>query len=143
MPKIRFRKKKKEKGEIAEKTFIAYIIKGNRQIIRRDIIASKRFRVDDNTYYVRDESIFYKNIDGRLQSVSYYRENNPNPYSFKGDNNGLTVDELDEFFAEDLFHIINNIDPENRSIYVFIMTIVNLIICALFMVTLLVQEFLL
>jgi len=143
MPKLRIRKKKQDKGEVAEKTFVAIIVKGNRQIISRDIIASKRFRVDDNMYYVRDECIFYKNIEGRLRSVSYYRENNPNPYNFKHDNLGLTEDELDKFFAEDLFNIINDIEPENRSIYVFILSIVNLTICALFMVIILVQEFLL
>lgn len=137
------RKKQRDKGDIAEKTFMAIIVKGNRQIITRDIIASKRFRVDDNMYYVRDECIFYKNIEGRLRSVSYYRENNPNPYNFKADNLGLTEDELDKFFAEDLFNIINDIEPENRSIYVLIMTIINLTLCALFMVILIVQEFLL
>ena len=51
--------KDRSKGDVTEKTFIAYIVKGNRQIIRRDIIASKRFRVEDNTYMVRDECIFY------------------------------------------------------------------------------------
>lgn len=135
--------KKKEKGDISEKTFIAYIVKGNRQVIKRDISASKRFRVDDNTYIVRDECIFYKNIDGRLRSVSYYRENNPNPYNFKHDNLGLSKDELDKFFAEDLFHIINDIQPENRSIYVFIMTIINLAVAVLFMIVMLIQEYIL
>lgn len=135
--------RKKEKGDISEKTFIAYIVKGNRQIIKRDISASKRFRVDDNTYVVRDECIFYKNIDGRLRSVSYYRENNPNPYNFKGDNTGLTETELDDFFAEDLFHIINDIQPENRGIYVLIMSIVNLALCVLFMVFMLLLEYIL
>lgn len=135
--------KDKNKGDIIEKTFTAYIVKGNRQIIRRDIIASKRFRVDGYTYCVMDDCIFYKNIDGQLQSVSYYRENNPKPYSFKGDNNGLTDDELDKFYAEDLFHIVNDIKPENRSLYVFIMSIFNFALCLLFMVTMLMLEFIL
>lgn len=139
------RKKYKEqsKGDVSEKTFVAYIVKGNRQIIKRDIIASKRFRVEDNTYVVRDQCIYYKNIEGRLKSVSYYRENNPNPYNFKGDNIGLTKDELDDFFAEDLFHIINEIEPQNRSVYIFLMSIFNLILCLLFMVSLLIQEYIL
>ena len=135
--------KEKDKGHVSEKTFIAYIVKGNRQIIKRDISASKRFRVDDNTYIVRDECIFYKNIEGRLRSVSYYRENNPNPYNFKNKNIGLTDDELDNFFAEDLFYIINDIQPENRGIYVFLMTIANLGIALIFMVTMLLLEFVL
>lgn len=136
--------KKKNKGDVYEKSFIAYIVKGNRQIIRRDITASKRFRVDDNTYYVKDECIFYKNIEGRLRSVTYYRENNPNPYKFDDkDNIGLNEDELDTFFAEDLYHIVNNIKPENRSIYTFIMTIFNLAVALLFMVAMLVQVYIL
>ena len=135
--------KDKSKGDVTEKTFIAYIVKGNRQIIRREIIASKRFRVEDNTYYIRDQCIFYKNIDGKLKSVSYYRENNPNPYNFKTENVGLTADELDEFFAEDLFHIINDIEPENRSIYILMITIFNLAICLLFMVSMLLKVYVL
>lgn len=141
--------KEKSKGDVFEKTFIAYIIKGNRQIIRREITASKRFKVDANTYVVDDSCIFYKNIEGRLRSVSYYRENNPKPYSFVGDNIGLIYDEdkkineLDDFFAEDLFHIINNIKPENKSLYILIFSIVNMALCIIFMVMILVQEFLL
>ena len=135
--------KDKSKGDVTEKTFIAYIVKGNRQIIRRDIIASKRFRVEDNTYLVRDECIFYKNIDGRLRSVSYYRENNPNPYNFKNVNTGVNVDDFDKFFAEDLFNIINDIEPENRSIYILIISIVNMALCLLFMSSMLMKVFIL
>jgi hypothetical protein len=135
--------KEKTKGDVYEKTFIAYIIKGNRQIIRRDITASKRFRVDDNTYVVDDNCIYYKNIEGRLRSVSYYRENNPKPYDFKKDNIGLTDTEIDNFFAEDLFHIINEIQPENKSIYILLFSIFNLVFCMIFMVMVLIQEFIL
>lgn len=135
--------KDKSKGDVTEKTFIAYIVKGNRQIIRRDIIASKRFRVEDNTYLVRDECIFYKNIEGRLRSVSYYRENNPNPYNFKDVNTGVNVDDFDKFFAEDLFNIINDIEPENRSIYILIISIVNMALCLLFMSSMLMKVFIL
>lgn len=132
-----------KKDALNEKTFIAFIVKGNRQIINRDISASKRFWVDGNTYIVRDDCIFYKNIDGHLRSVCFYRENNPNPYHFNDVNIGITPKELDDFFAEDLFHIVNDIEPENRSIYVFIMSIVNLLLCALFMVSILMVEFVL
>ena len=137
------RYKDQSKGDVTEKTFIAYIVKGNRQIIRRDIIASKRFRVEDNTYLVRDECIFYKNIDGRLRSVSYYRENNPNPYNFKTVNTGVNVDDFDKFFAEDLFNIINDIEPENRSIYILIISVVNMALCLLFMSSMLMKVFIL
>ena len=136
-------KVKNSNDRLNEKTFIAFIVKGNRQIINRDISASKRFWVDGNTYIIKDQCIFYKNIDGHLHSVCFYRDNNPNPYDFNGENIGVSEVELDNFFAEDLFHIVNDIEPENRSIYVFIMAIVNLMLCALFMVFILLKEFVL
>ena len=86
---------------------------------------------------------FYKNIDGRLRSVSYYRENNPNPYNFKNINTGVNVDDFDKFFAEDLFNIINDIEPENRSIYILIISIVNIALCLLFMSSMLMKVFIL
>lgn len=134
-------RKKESKKDHADKTFLAYIVKGNRQIIQRDISASKRFQVDGYTYLVMDQAIFYKNIDGHLRSVSYYRENNPKPYNFNGVNTGLDKDELDSFFAEDLFHIVNDIKPETKTLYIFVMSIFNLAICIMFMVIILMQEF--
>lgn len=137
------RYKEKYKSDLPEKSFIAYIIKGNRQIIKRDVTASKRFRVDDDTYIVKDECIFYKNIDGKLQSVSYYREGNPNPYTFKSINTGLTNEELDRFYAEDFYNIIVDIQPENRGLYIFLVCIINLIFCLLYMTSTLFGEFIL
>jgi len=138
------RKQAKEqyKSDIPEKSFTAYIIKGNRQIIKREITASKRFKVEDDTYRVKDDCIFYKNIEGKFQSVSYYREGNPNPYNFKGTNIGIGSEELDRFFAEDFYNIIVAIQPENRAIYIFIITIFNLILCLMFMTFVLFREFL-
>jgi len=142
---VKHKKKQKEgsKNDTIEKSFIAYIIKGNRQVIQREITASKRFKVEDDTYIVRDECIFYKNINGKLQTVSYYREGNPNPYNFREINEGIRDEELDRFYAEDFYNIIVNIQPENRSLYIFLMSIFNLIIALLFMVSMLVMEFIL
>lgn len=113
-----FRKPDYSPDEAPEQTFTAFIVKGNRQVIRREVIASKRFRVDEETYVIRPECIFLKNVDGILRSVSYYREGNPNPYDFRGENNGIRADELDRIFAEDFYHIVTNLQPENRMKYV-------------------------
>lgn len=142
---FRWKKKNKEykTDETPDKSFIAYIIKGNRQVVSREVIASKRFRVEDETYIIRPECIFLKNIDGKFQSVSYYREGNPNPYNFKKDNIGISCEELDRIYSEDFYNIIVKIAPMNKSIYILIMSIVNMMLCLMFMVSLLMMEFLL
>lgn len=109
-----------------EQTFTAYIIKGNRQVISRMVTASKRFRVNEETYLIRSESIFLKNIDGKLKSVAYYREGNPNPYSFDGDNTGVTPEELDRIFSEDFHTIVSDLQENNRMFYVLLVVIVTL-----------------
>lgn len=135
--------KESYKSDLPEKSFIAYIIKGNRQITKRESTASKRFRVGDNTYIVRDDCIFYKNIDGKLQTVSYYREGNPNPYNFKDDNTGLTPEELDSYYAEDFYNILVDAQPPNRGVIMFVLSIFSLMIALLFMVTMLITEYVL
>jgi hypothetical protein len=109
---------------VVEQTFIAHIVKGNRQVVRREVVASKRFRVDEETYLIRPESIFLKNIDGQLKSVSYYREGNPNPYNFEDVNLGVSPAELDRIFAEDFYHIVTNLQPLNRMLYVLAVVII-------------------
>lgn len=137
------RKKKIDKDEIEEKSFVAYIIKGNRQVIKREVVASKRFRVEDDTYIVKDSCIFYKNIDGILRSVSYYREGNPNPYNFKQINKGLTKEELNEFYEKDFYNILAKIKPFSRVVYIYLMSIGVLISSLLFLVTMIITRFVL
>jgi hypothetical protein len=98
-------------------------VKGNRQVVKREVIASKRFRVDEETYFIKPDCIFLKNIDGVLKSVSYYKEGNPNPYSFEGVNDGITPAELDRVFAEDFYHIVTNLQPMNRMMYVLVVVV--------------------
>jgi hypothetical protein len=124
------RKKKKEDGNYkpdtpAEQTFVAYIVKGNRQVVRREVSASKRFRVDEEMYLIRPECIFLKNVDGKLRSVSYYREGNPNPYDFEGDNLGVSPADLDRIYAEDFYHIVTNLQISNRALYILLVVIIN------------------
>lgn len=116
---------KKYKPTITEeKSFTAYIAKGNRQVIEREVTASKRFRVNEDTYIIDPDCIFRKNIGGQLRSVSYYREGNPQPYNFIKPNLGISSAELDRIFAEDFFNIIVNLDIRNKSVYVLFMTVV-------------------
>lgn len=118
--------------EAVEQTFTANIIKGNRQVIKREVIASKRFRVDEETYLIKPECIFLKNIDGELRSVSYYREGNPNPYNFEGENKGIPSGELDRIFSEDFYNIVVELQPKNRMVYMLILSVINLMLCLLF-----------
>jgi len=115
-----------------EKSFTAYIIKGNRQVIRREVTASKRFKVEENTYIIKDKSIFLKNIDGIVRSVAYYREGNPNPYDFKTHNTGMTPEELDTFYAEDFHTIVVNLQPKDKSFYILLVTIITLSLAIIF-----------
>jgi len=129
---LRRKKKDYSPDDVLEQTFTAYIVKGNRQVVRREVTASKRFRVDEETYMIKPECIFLKNVDGILRSVSYYREGNPNPYDFEGENIGVKADELDRIFAEDFYHIITNLQPKNRMVYLFLLAIINLILLIVF-----------
>ncbi len=130
---MQLRKKEQYTADDAvDQTFTAYIIKGNRQIAKREVIASKRFRLDEETYIIRPEAIFLKNVDGLLRSVSYYREGNPNPYNFEEENIGIKAEELDRIFAEDFYHIVTNIQPKNKMVYLFILAIVNLALLIVF-----------
>jgi hypothetical protein len=122
------KKREKQIEEYKEKTFIAYIIKGNRQIIKREIIASKKFVVDGLTYIVNSDCIFLKNIDGIIKSVCYYRENNPNPYKFKTDNKGISSIDFDNFYSEDFHNIIVKLKPQDKSIYILMVVIVTLVL---------------
>lgn len=130
--KIRRKKEPYSPDDTIEQTFTAYIIKGNRQIVKREVIASKRFRVDEETYIIRPEAIFLKNIDGMLKSVSYYKEGNPNPYTFEGENIGIKAEELDRIFAEDFYHIVTNLQPKNKMMYLLVLAIINLSLIIMF-----------
>ena len=72
----------KKQNETLDKEFTAFIIRGNRQIIEREVKASKRFKIGDDTYIIKSDCIFLKKIEGNLKSISVYREGNPNPYNF-------------------------------------------------------------
>lgn len=129
-----FSRKKYKPDTTPERTFTAYIVKGNRQIIERQVTASKKFKVEEETYIIRDDCIFLKNIDGILRSVSYYREGNPNPYDFVIENIGISPDDLDRFYAEDFYSIIVNIRPDMKTIYMLLLSVINFCLCTIFTV---------
>lgn len=124
-----------------EKSFTAYIVKGNRQVIEREVTASKRFRVNEDTYIIDPDCIFRKNIAGQLRSVSYYREGNPQPYDFEKINKGISTDDLDRFFAEDFFNIVVNLDLKGKAIYMLFVIIVNLALLIVYLVWGLINAF--
>lgn len=139
--KERIRKRQYRAEDAEDQSFTAYIIRGNRQVARREVTATKRFLVDDDTYVIKPQCIFLKNIEGTLQSVSYYRESNPNPYDFKKENVGLTPNELDRIFAEDFFHIITDLQLESKAIYLLLIVLLNLGLCIAMAVKVLIGAF--
>lgn len=139
--KERIRKRQYSAEDAEDQSFTAYIIRGNRQVARREVIATKRFKVDDDTYIIKPQCIFLKNIDGCLKSVSYYREGNPNPYNFKEINTGLESNELDRIFAEDFFHIITDLQLESKAIYLLLIVLINLGMCIAMAVKVLIGVF--
>lgn len=126
--KDRIKGKKYRASEAEEQSFTAYIIRGNRQVIERQVMASKRFRVDDETYLIKASCIFLKMVDGVMRSVSYYREGNPNPYNFIDKNKGVGNAELDRIFAEDFFHIVTSLQRDNKMTYILIVALFNLLL---------------
>lgn len=139
--KHHFGKRKYQPDDYPEQTFTAFIVKGNRQVARREVIASKRFRVDEETYLIKPECIFLKNIDSQLRSISIYREGNPNPYDFRTENTGITAKELDRIFAEDFFHIVTDLQPENRMKYILFVCAVNVALSVGFAVGVIINAF--
>ena len=125
----RIRQRRYDRAENQEEqSFTAFIIRGNRQVVQREVQASKRFLLDEETYIIRPECIFLKNIDGYLTSVSYYREGNPNPYSFDKENKGIDANQLDRIFAEDFFHIVTSLQLDSRKNYILVIAILNMMI---------------
>jgi len=139
--KKKIKERKFQAEDVGTQTFTAFIIKGNRQVVRREIAASKRFRVDDDMYIIKPECIFLKNIDGFLRSVSYYREGNPNPYSFITENMGLSANELDRLYSEDFYHIVTNLQGESKMTYVLFIVLINLVFAILMTVRILIGAF--
>ena len=117
---------RKHKNQIRteENYLIAYIIRGNRQAIKVLVKASRRFKVGLDTYIIKSDCIFTKIIDGKLASVSYYSEGNPNPYNFEQKvNDGLTYAEFDVIYGEDLYDILVKIQSDKKMFYLLLLNV--------------------
>jgi len=123
-----------------DKFFTAYIVKGNRQVIERNIIASKRFRIEDNTYIVKADCILRKNIGGELRGVAYYREGNPNPYNFTSINKGLTSSELDKAYSEDFHNILVDMKSDRKTLFILVFVLANLGLSIAFIISRIIVE---
>jgi hypothetical protein len=122
--------KDKIKALTRDNYFTAYIMRGNKQAMRVHVRASKRFTVNNNTYIIKKESIFTKIIRNKIESVAYYSEGNPNPHNFKGKNDGLTYDEFNVIYGEDLYNILVSLLKNNKLFYLVILEIA-VFICAI------------
>lgn len=126
-----FDKKQKEKYKDKEATnnsFTAIIVRGNRQVIKKEITASKKFVLGGDTYVIQQECIFLKNDEGYLRSYAYYIEGNPKPFDFETETNeGLKTKYLEEFFSGDFYNILLKAQKEQRMIYIFFIVLFNLI----------------
>lgn len=124
--KNKISKHRKNKKEIKEskilKNLHVYIFCNNKQIKEYDILATKKFNVEDETYVIKNDCCYFKTIDNVLREVIFYVEGNPNPFKLedKKENYGLSSDELDNYIAGDIFNIIIECQEENdKSKYVF------------------------
>lgn len=138
---FKFRRKKDKEKEYPERSFTAYVIRGNRQVIKREVNASKRFVISGDTYLIKPKCIFLKRQGDKLESASYYREGNPNPYNFVKPNVGIDAIELERIFSEDFFHIVTNLKIENRMIYLAGIMIINVTLAAMTLVWVFIGSF--
>lgn len=125
---------KKPKKISKENYFTAYIMRGSRQILKVIVRASKKFSIDRDTYFIKRNCIITKILNGKLESVCYYSEGNPNPHNFKEKNTGLTYDEFNELYGEDLYQILVDLQKDTKTIYL-IALYVAVFIVSLFTLT--------
>jgi hypothetical protein len=132
--------KKYKNGSSKQNELTVYIICGNRQMVQRQVKATKKFLYNKDTYVIKPSCIFLKIIDGKLKSISIYREGNPNPYDFKilkgifKHNTGLKEDELNDLYGEDLYNMLVKVQTPNKMFYMLIIEtlVLALTICCFF-----------
>lgn len=122
--------KDKIKALTRDNYFTAYIMRGNKQAMRVHVRASKRFTINNNTYIIKKECIFTKIIHDKIESVAYYSEGNPNPHSFISKNDGLSYEEFNVIYGEDLYNILVSLLKNNKLFYLVILEI-GVLVCAI------------
>jgi hypothetical protein len=121
--------KNKPSGRIPAKEnyLTAYIMKGNRQCLIRYVKASRRFREGQDTYIIKPSCTFTEVVEGKLKANSYYSEGNPNPYDFKGVNEGIDYDEFDRLYGEDLYDMLVKLQSDKKTFYLICLYIFVLV----------------
>jgi len=121
------RTKDKTKELTKDNYFTAFIMRGNKQEMRMHVKASKRFTAGNNTYIIKPDCIFTMITEGHIESVAYYTEGNPNPHDFKSKNEGLSYEEFNVIYGEDLYNILLSLLKNNKLFYVLILEVFVLI----------------
>jgi len=130
LKKIRLIKtEKKEKLEITKtisvkktqkpRSIYIYILCNN-QLMEYRVNATRKFNVDDETYVIKSQCCYFKQIHGVYELVSYYVEGNPNPFKLDdtNGNKGLTEKELDGYISGDMFNILIECQEEDKKRYI-------------------------
>lgn len=129
MKKIKFGKKDKQKNlektkvtsvKKTQKTRSIYVyILCNNQLMEYRVNATRKFNVDDETYVIKPDCCYFKQIHGVYELVSYYVEGNPNPFKLDNasGNKGLTKEELDSYISGDMFNILIECQEEDKKKY--------------------------
>lgn len=114
-----------------------YIICSN-QIKEYDILASRKFNIEDETYVIKKNCCYLKKVNGEVTSVSFYIESNPNPFDLNDTENnvGLTSVELDKYIGGDIFNILNECQNQNdRSKFTFQLVVFVTIVAVIELIT--------
>ena len=130
------KKEKLEKTKITsvkktQKTRSIYIyILCNNQLMEYRVNASRKFNVDDETYVIKSQCCYFKQIHGVYELVAYYVEGNPNPFKLDNTNGntGLTEDELDSYISGDMFNILIECQEEDKKKYILQLVAVTTVI---------------
>jgi hypothetical protein len=118
-----------------EHFFKAYIMKGNKQMLVVNVKASKRFIVNQDTYIIKEKRIFTRIRNGKIESVCYYSEGNPNPHDFEGINDGLTYDEFNVIYGEDLYDMLVKLQRNMKTFYLFMLYIMTLVMSVIVLIS--------
>lgn len=127
MKKFKLKKKQKPKQKVNKtRNLIAYIVGKNHQIKEFHTDATRKFNINDETYVIKGNCCYFKEINGQLEQIAFYIEGNPNPFDMKTlqKNTGLTSDELENYIGGDIFNILIECQSEDRSKYIIQLVVV-------------------
>lgn len=127
------------KGKVKTKTktshFTAYIMRGNRQVAKLYVNASRRFMFDEQIYVIKRNCIFTAVVDGKIESICFYSEGNPNPHDFHKVNKGLNPAEFDDIYGEDLYRMLIELQRDRKMFYLILLYVFVLMMSLVTMVT--------